>query len=133
MAASKGSATPDAALPSGEDTRAKRLRQLQRRADKPGISDSEREQLLLEAEAIEAGNDQDAPAPAPQSKEPKMPSMKFGGGDAAGVVLGFFAWIWIVLPAITNGTDGKPAGLTGSRNVLRAKFMNIGPDGKALP
>jgi len=46
--------------------------------------------------------------------------------DGAGVVLGFLAWVWVVLPYLNGGTAGV-------RNVLRAKFTNKGPDGSDLP
>lgn len=48
------------------------------------------------------------------------------GGDGGGLVLAFLAWGWVVLPYLQGGTERV-------RDVLRAKFLNKGPDGEALP
>ena len=76
------------------------------------------------------------------SPTPKEPSEKTGGNtdltapvrqaanqvpaDAAGIIVLTLAWIWVVLPAI----DGGPSRV---KQVLLAKFLNKGPDGKELP
>ena len=49
-----------------------------------------------------------------------------GVNEGAGALLGFLAWVWVVLPALTGGPDRV-------RAVLRAKFTNKGPDGSELP
>ena len=112
------------------------LRDVQERAD-AATDPAERDRLLREGEAIERGDDPaptTEPTPEPKGeKESSSFSLPNVGGSGATVVLGFFAWVWLILPALTNGADGKPAGLTGTKNVLRAKFLNIGPDGKRLP
>lgn len=43
--------------------------------------------------------------------------------DGAGVLLGFLLWVWVVLPFLAGGKARVNA-------VLRAKFMNKGPDGE---
>jgi len=45
--------------------------------------------------------------------------------DGAGLILGFMAWV-VVLRYIKDGPQGV-------RDLLKAKFLNKGPDGKELP
>jgi hypothetical protein len=41
-------------------------------------------------------------------------------------MLGFLAWVWVVLPFLNGG-------IPRVRQVLAAKFVNQGPDGAPLP
>lgn len=45
--------------------------------------------------------------------------------ESAGFVIGVVVWCWVVLPFLSGGP-------TAVKNVLRAKFVNEGPDGKQL-
>jgi len=73
----------------------------------------------------------DGSSPA-SSRRPRvsMPSLPRGAGgvvnDGAGLVLAFFAWTWIGLPFLQGG-------VTGVKNVLRAKFFNKDSKGNWLP
>lgn len=46
--------------------------------------------------------------------------------DVAGFFLAALFWGWIALPFLRSGP-------TGVRDMLRAKFLNKGPGGEALP
>lgn len=46
--------------------------------------------------------------------------------DGSGLLLGFLLWSWVVGPYIDGGTKGIT-------DLLRAKFLNQGPDGSELP
>lgn len=48
------------------------------------------------------------------------------GTEVAGFVLAALAWGWFILPFLRGGPGEV-------RNVLRAKFLNKGPNGQALP
>lgn len=45
--------------------------------------------------------------------------------ETAGFIVGVVVWCWVVLPFLSGGP-------TAVKNVLRAKFVNEGPDGKQL-
>lgn len=108
--------------------RERKLRELQKRADAT-TDPAERDRLLLAGEDIERGTPDPAPAPAGGGGF----SLPTGGGSTAAVILGFFAWVWLVLPFITtNPATGKPAGAAGTKAVLSAKFFNARPDGAPL-
>lgn len=110
--------------------RERKLRELQKRADTT-TDDAERERLLLDGEDIERGTPAPRPAPTPTSSGGV--SLPTGGASAAAVILGFFAWVWLILPAISNDPKtGRPAGIAGSKAVLSAKFFNARPDGSPL-
>lgn len=47
------------------------------------------------------------------------------GGDAAGLILSGLLWVWVVNPYLHGGPSQV-------RAVLRAKFLNQGPDGAPL-
>jgi hypothetical protein len=47
-------------------------------------------------------------------------------GGVGGFVLGLLVWGWVVLPLIEGGP-------TRVKDILRAKFVNKGPDGQWLP
>lgn len=65
-----------------------------------------------------------APAPAPSSgRSISLPAWTDNG---AGFVLALLVWGWIVLPLLSGGPNAVKA-------TLVAKFLNKGPDGKALP
>lgn len=57
---------------------------------------------------------------------PRLPSAGSTVETGAGFLLGLFLWAWVGLPYLRGGT-------TEVKNVLRAKFVNKGPDGKWLP
>jgi hypothetical protein len=46
--------------------------------------------------------------------------------NGAGVILAILAWGWVGLPLVQGGP-------TQVKNVIRAKFLNKGPDGSWLP
>ena len=57
------------------------------------------------------------PARAPEPDAGSAMTWKGGGTKFSSVVLGFFAWVWVVLPFIRGGRPEVAA-------VLRAKFLN---------
>lgn len=59
--------------------------------------------------------------------QPRPGPVAVGGGFLLGVLF----WGWIVLPFLGQGGHG-PGGVTGVRNMLRAKFFNKGADGAWL-
>lgn len=64
-----------------------------------------------------------------RSSRPRPPARRRGrtAVDAgAGFVLGLLLWGWVVLPFVRGGPGEV-------RNVVRAKFINRGPDGEWLP
>jgi hypothetical protein len=102
---------------------------------------AERDRLLAENEAHERGEQEEpAPDPAPSATASTSTgnagdSMRWKGGGTqlSAIVLGFFAWVWVVLPAIkTDPTSKAPGGATAVRNMLKAKFLNLGADGQPL-
>lgn len=62
-----------------------------------------------------------------------LPSGGGGVSDASGFVLALVGWCWIVLPFIVTPPGASaPGGITGVRDVWRAKFFNKGPNGEDL-
>lgn len=73
-------------------------------------------------------------SPPPRSSSTARPSrwqvgaagVGAAANGAAGFALALLFWGWVALPMIRGGP-------TEVRNVLRAKFINKGPDGRPLP
>ncbi len=125
-------------------TAADRYADNQARADEllaKGDDDSlaERDRLLAVNEDHErSGQEESAPDPTPPARATASSAdasmrWKGGGTQASAIVLGFFAWVWVVLPAIKPVTKGgPPGGATAVRTMLKAKFLNLGADGQPL-
>lgn len=80
-----------------------------------------------EAPAAPSGGGQSSPG-----RSWSMPSPSGAAGDGAAILVGFLAWVWVILPFV-KGVQSGEGGPTRVRNVLRAKLTNKGPNGEPLP
>lgn len=69
---------------------------------------------------------QQTPTPAGGGWRPHLPGTSGVVSNGAGFILALAFWGWIILPFIKAGPGGV-------RDVIRAKFINKGPDGSWLP
>lgn len=60
-----------------------------------------------------------------------VPGTGITAEDGSGLLLGVF--LWVLTLAYLNPSGKGPGGLTGVKNLLKAKFLNKAPDGSWLP
>lgn len=73
-----------------------------------------------------AQGQQQAPRPSGGGRRLHIPGTSGVVSNGAGFLLALAFWGWIILPFVKGGPGGV-------RDVIRAKFINKGPDGSWLP